>query len=136
MARINAGLLSTHVKSRHFGKEILIYGSCTAAEHPEILKQFKGAKLHICLEKFHAEQAAWKIAMIASINKIRSIAVLTADGSPHCIQLHFALEDLRKLLPELKVRHYVIEKSKLHEVSGEAIKASRHLSQVERLIRK
>lgn len=130
-------LLSTHVKPRHISEEILIFGSCTAIEHPEILKKFKeNTKLHICLEKFHVEQAAWKIAMIARENEIKSIAVLTVDGSPHCLQLHFTLEDLRKLFPNLKVKHYVIEKSKLHEVSSEAVRTSRHLSAIEKLIRK
>ncbi len=130
-------LLSTHVKPRHISEEILIFGSCTAIEHPKILKKFKNStKLHICLEKFHIEQAAWKIAMIARANEIKSIAVLTVDGSPHCLQLHLALEDLRKLFPKLKVKHYVIEKSKIYEVSSEAVRTSRHLSAIEKLIRK
>ncbi|MEM2924615.1 MAG: hypothetical protein QXJ68_02870 [Methanocellales archaeon] len=130
-------LLSTHVKSRYISEEILIFGSCTAIEYPEILEEFKSdIKLHICLEKFHVEQAAWKIAMIARENEIKSIAVLTVDGSPHCLQLHFALEDLRKLFPNLKIRHYVIEKSKLLEISSEAVRTSRHLSSIEKLIRK
>ncbi len=128
-------LLSTHVRSRHLTREILIYGSCVEAEHPEILKKFKNCTaLPICLEKFQPEQVAWKIAMIASLNKIRSISALTMDGSPRCIQLHFSIEDLRKLLPELKVKHYVVEKSELHEISSEAIRAARHLSKVEKLI--
>jgi hypothetical protein len=129
-------LLSAHVKSRYISEEILIFGSCTAIEHPEILKQFKtSTKLHVCLEKFHIEQAAWKIAMIAKVNEIKSITVLTVDGSPHCLQLHFALEDLRKLFPNLKIKHYVIEKSKLYEVSSEAVRTSRHLNAIEKLIR-
>ena len=127
-------LLKTNVSSKGISKEILLYGTCISKEHPRILKQFEGStRLHICLEKEHVNKAAWKITSIVRINEVKKITILTPDGSPHCIQLHFVGEDLRNLF-QVEVRHFVIKKGELKAISGKSIRASRHLSEVERLI--
>lgn len=124
-------LLKTSVNSKKISEEVLLYGTCISAEQPEMLKKFKQkTRLHICLEEEHVNKAAWKMANIVRANKIKKITALTIDGSPHCVQLHYALEDLREMLPGLAVEHYVIEKGKLIEISPEAVRKSRHLSEI------
>lgn len=125
-------LLQTNVQSKYISGNILLYGSCIPAEYPEILARFKQkTALHTCLEKEHVNQVAWKMATIVRQNKPKEIAVLTIAGSPHCVQLHYALEDIKKIFPWLRVKHHVIEKGKLIEVTAKAVRISRHLNEVE-----
>lgn len=124
-------LLKTNVNSKKIWKDVLIYGSCISEEHPETLKKFRQkTRLYICLEEEHVNKAAWKIANIVRANKVRKITALTIDGSPHCVQLHYALEDLKEMLPDLAVEHYTIERGRLIEISPEAVRKSRHLSEI------
>jgi hypothetical protein len=134
--KFNNELLKTNVNSDAISEDILLYGSCISTEYKEILGQFKqGTFLHVCLEKEHVNQAAWKIQTIVRVNKPKKIAVLTIAGSPHCIQLHHALEDVKKIFPALQVKHYVIEKGKLIEVTAKAVRISRHLNEVEGMLK-
>ncbi len=117
-------------------KDLLIYGSCIENVHPQILDRLSEGKtaLHICLEAEHVSLAEAKLLHIITYSKPKSVTVLTMDGSPHCVQLHFAVEQLRKAV-EIPIRHLVIEKGEVFEVSPEAVRAARHLSEVEKLLR-
>lgn len=133
MLPMEGELLKTNVNSKKNSEDVLLYGTCISAEHPEMLKKFKQkTRLHVCLEEEHVNKAAWKMANIARANKIKKITVITIDGSPHCVQLHYALEDLKEMLPGLAVEHYAIERGKLIEISPEAVRKSRHLSEIEK----
>lgn len=98
-------LLCTNVGSKIFKQvsdsKILLYGTCVQQEYPEIFSEFSKNKicLAVCLEQFHANNAVEKLASILRYNsdKIKELTVLTIDGSPHCIQLHFAAEDAKRI---------------------------------------
>jgi hypothetical protein len=63
--------------------------------------------------------------------EILRVAALTIDGSPHCIQLHFLIEDIKRhFTPEVETDHYVVEKGNVHQVSAAAVKRARHLSKI------
>lgn len=131
MVKFKNSLLETNVNSRHIAEDILIYGSCIDKEYPEILDKFEQeTALHICLEAEHVNKVAWKILSIVRHKKPKEMTALTIDGSPHCVQLHYALEDVKKMFPDLTVNHYVIEKGKVCWVRNEAVRNSRHLSKV------
>ncbi|MBI5253304.1 MAG: hypothetical protein HY930_02755 [Euryarchaeota archaeon] len=124
-------LLKTNVRSKKISEDVLLYGTCISEEHPEMLKKFKQkTRLHVCLEEEHVNKVAWKMANIVRANKIKKITAATIDGSPHCVQLHYALEDLRELFPALVVEHYVIEKGKRINIQPDAVRKSRHLSEI------
>jgi hypothetical protein len=126
------GLLETSVSSWSIGKKILICSSCIVLDYPDVKGRFKDyTKLFTCLTTQSFEKVAWKLLTMARINKPVEIAALTMDGSPHCLQLHFALEDLRKIFPVIKIRHFIIEKEVIHEVSGKAVRTARHLGEIE-----
>ncbi len=132
MLLMEGELLKTSARSKKISEDVLLYGTCISAEHPEILKKFKQkTRLRVCLEEEHVNKAAWKMANIVRASKVRKITALTMDGSPHCVQLHYALEDLKEMLPGLAAEHYAIEKGKLIEISAEAVRKSRHLSEIE-----
>ncbi|TFF91662.1 4Fe-4S ferredoxin [Candidatus Thorarchaeota archaeon] len=134
LMRINVGDKRLRDKKR-----LILVGSCMD-RFPEIIKEYSeemedAAVLHICLEESHINQAGFKIGSIVRYSGIEKIAVLTVDGSPHCVQLHFVVEDVKRhFTPEIEITHYVVEKGKIHEISSQAVKTSRHLSKVQRML--
>ncbi len=129
---LDGDLLKTRVNSKTIGEELLVYGSCIGKEYPGVLEDFADiSRLGVCLEEFHVDQVAWKLQSMIREGKVRKVTALTMDGSPHCVQLHYALEDIKRIFPTLEVSHHVIEKGELMEISGEAVRKSRHLSELE-----
>lgn len=127
-------LLSTSVTSS-IKSRILVYGTCASEEHPSVLGEFNGYTVFsVCMTESSLEKVAWKLATIIRVNKVKEVEALTMDGSPHCIQLHFALADLKKMFPRLKTKHHVIEKGRLCRISERAVRTARHLQEVEGLI--
>ena len=120
-------------------KNLLLVGSCMDRFSDivkEICEEAGGyLVLHICLEETHMNQAGFKIGSIVKYSDIKRVAVLTVDGSPHCVQLHYVVEDIKRhFAPEIETIHYVVEKGKLFEVSADAVKRSRHLSKIQKMI--
>jgi hypothetical protein len=107
---------------------------------PDIVEKFRtmnGEKtvLHICLEETHMNHAGFKIVSMISYAKLSTITALTIDGSPHCVQLHYLIEDIKKhFTPHIATHHHVVEKGEILEVSPDAVKRSRHLSKIEKMI--
>jgi hypothetical protein len=134
LMRINVGDKRLRNKKR-----MLLVGSCMD-RFPEIVKDFSEKNndalvLHICLEESHVNQAGFKIGSIVKYSGIEKITALTVDGSPHCVQLHFVVEDVKRhFAPEVETAHFVVERGKVHEIDSEAVKTSRHLSKVQKLL--
>lgn len=133
-------LLSTSVKSPMLtNRKLLLFSSCLKEEEPEILSSVSSDKvrLHVCLEKEHMGAVGFKLVTILSVNSPTSLTVLTPDGSPHCLQLHMAVDQaLRVTKANVPTEHYVVEKRKLVKVSRQAVRVARHLSEVEALLSK
>lgn len=132
-------LIDTNAKSvliRDKSK-LLIIGRCVEIEHPKALKDFKDyAILSVCLEEEHMNNTGLKLAAILARGNYSEVSVLTVDGSPHCVQLHFMVEEVFKImkLSNCRRRHFVIEKGKVIEVSLEAVRVARYLSKVQKLL--
>ncbi|MFW9793571.1 MAG: 4Fe-4S ferredoxin [Candidatus Thorarchaeota archaeon] len=134
-------LMRTNVGDKRLreNQNLLLIGSCLD-RFPDIVKEIckknkKQTVLHVCLEETHVNQAGFKIGSIVKYSGIKKVTVLTVDGSPHCVQLHYSVEDIKRhFAPEIETVHFVIEKGKLYEVSPEAVKQSRHLSKVQKTI--
>ena len=141
---IGLHLMCTNVGDKRIREKgnILLIGTCMGERYPEIVEEFAQAKegqavLNVCLEETHVNQAGFKIASVISYSHLKSVTVLTADGSPHCVQLHYVLEDIKShFTPEIEVSHYVVEKGKTYEVSSKAVKRSRHLSKIDSMFQK
>jgi hypothetical protein len=134
LMRVNVGDKRLQAKPN-----LLLVGSCVD-RFPDIVKEVcekngGHSVLHVCLEETHVNQAGFKIGSIVRYSGIKKVTVLTVDGSPHCVQLHYVVEDIRRhFAPDLQTAHYVIEKGNLIEISPDAVKKSRHLSKVQGLL--
>ena len=134
-------LMRINVGDRRLREEqnLLLVGSCMD-RFPDIVKEVcekDGGHfvLHICLEETHVNKAGFKIGSIVKYSDIKKVTTLTVDGSPHCVQLHYVVEDIKKhFAPNIETAHYVIEKGKLFEISADAVKRSRHLSKIHKMI--
>jgi hypothetical protein len=117
--------------------QLLLIGTCMRSRHPDIIQEFRErdggyAVLDVCLEETHANQSGFKIGSMVRYANLKKLTALTVDGSPHCVQLHFIIEDIKKhFTPEVETDHFVVEKSKVHRVSPEAVKLARHLSKIQ-----
>lgn len=134
LMRINVGDRRLREK-----QNLLLVGSCMD-RFQDIVKEIcqkDGGHfvLHICLEETHVNQAGFKIGSIVKYSDIKKVTTLTVDGSPHCVQLHYVIEDIKKhFAPDIETAHYVIEKGKLFEITADAVKRSRHLSKIQKMI--
>ncbi|MFX1559908.1 MAG: 4Fe-4S ferredoxin [Promethearchaeota archaeon] len=134
-------LMRVNVGDRRFREKqnLLLVGSCMD-RYPDFVKEIcerdgGHVALQICLEESHMNQAGFKIGSIVKYSGIKRVTTLTVDGSPHCVQLHYTIEDIKRhFAPEIETAHFVIEKGKLIEISPEAIKYSRHLSKIQKMI--
>lgn len=137
----NRYLMRTNVGDKRLRENpnLLLIGSCMD-RFPDAVKEIcekegNQSVLHICLEETHVNQAGFKISSIVKYSDIKKITVLTVDGSPHCVQLHYVVEDIKRhFAPEIETSHFVVEKGKLHDITPDAVKRSRHLSKIQKMV--
>ena len=120
--------------------KLLIVGRCLEAEKPWVLERFPDneyAKITVCLEAEHVNHVGFKIAGILARVPFEEVTVITTDGSMHCVQLHFMLEEIYKIMkPGAKRRHFVVRGDEIIEVPPEAVRTARYLSKVASLLGK
>jgi hypothetical protein len=128
-------LLSTNVKSSCLrNASLLVSGACLAFENKEVFDDMAQGRvpLEVCLEKTHMNMVGFKIATMIKVSSPAEVVVLTMKGSPHCVQLHFAVEQAVKLTgSKLRVRHFVVERSAVREVDRDAVRLARHLGNLD-----
>ena len=113
--------------------EIIIVGSCLKAMQPKAFEEIENMNLpifEICLEQTHINMAITKILGMIRANKIRRIVFASVDKSPHCIQLHYIQDEIRKLGFELSFQNYVAVNNALIKISKETITLSKNLSEL------
>lgn len=79
--------------------------------------------------------AITKIGGMLRTNKIKKIIFATVDKSPHCIQLHYIQDELRKMmnLSNIEIENYVIVDNELIKINTEIISLSKNLSKLSKL---
>ena len=135
-------LIDINAKSRLIRNKdkLLIIGRCIEIEHPDILNEFinKGyAIVSVCPEMEHVNHVGFKLAGVLARNSFNEVSVLTVDGSLHYTQLHWMVEEVFKImkLDHVCRKHFVLEKGRVVEVDHKAVKKSRYLSKVSKLLR-
>ena len=104
-------------------KEIVIVGSCLKYMQPKAFERIEEMELPIfdlCLEQSHINMAITKILGMIRANKITKIVFASVDRSPHCIQLHYIQDEIRKLgFDNIKFENYIAVDNELIEISKE-----------------
>ncbi len=114
---------------------IIIVGSCIERMQPEAYKELEKISNNIyevCLEKEHLNMVITKLIGMVSRAKLNKIIFATVDKSPHCIQLHYIIKEIKKAidLNSIKVLNYVAVDNKLIEIPNEIISLSKNFSKL------
>ena len=92
-------------------EEIIIVGSCLKVMQPQAYEQLERMGLPIfdlCLEQTHVNMAITKVLGLIRAKGIKKIIFASVDRSPHCIQLHYIQDEIRKIVEE---KYYILDKS-------------------------
>lgn len=116
-------------------ENMIIIGSCIEQMFPEIyrnLEKMSGNIYDICLEQTHLNMAITKIIGMITRKKVKKIMFVTVDKSPHCIQLHYIVKELEKVinLNTINIENYVATEKGLEYIPIEIISISKNLSKL------
>lgn len=114
---------------------VVIVGSCLKNMEPKGFKKLEKITNNIyevCLEETHVNMVITKVGGMLRTGKIKKIVFATVDRSPHCIQLHYIEDELRKMmnLKGIEIENYVIVSDELIKVSQEVISLSKNLKEL------
>ena len=117
---------------------IIVVGSCLKSMQPEgyeKLQKISNNIYELCLEETHINMAITKIGGMIRTNKIKRIIFASVDKSPHCIQLHYIQDELRKImnLENVEIENYVIVNNALFKIDREIISLSKNLKELSEL---
>ena len=117
---------------------IIVVGSCLKnmqLEGYEKLQKISTNIYELCLEETHINMAITKIGGMLRTNKIKRIIFVSVDKSPHCIQLHYIQDELRKMmnLSNIEIENYVIVNNELIKISPKVISLSKNLKELTNL---
>ena len=114
---------------------MIIAGNCLKIMQPEGYNKLEDISKNIynlCLEETHINMAISKIGGMLRTGKIHKIIFATVDKSPHCIQMHYIQDELRKMmnLNDVNITNYVVVNNELIEIKREIISLSKNLSEL------
>ena len=112
---------------------IIIVGSCLKYMQPEGFKKLKVISDNIyelCLEETHIN-----MVMLRTF-KIKNLLFVSVDKSPHCIQLHYIQDELKKMMniENIDIKNYVVVNNELEEITPEIISLSKNLGKLKNVI--
>jgi hypothetical protein len=114
---------------------LIVCGSCLENMDKEAFEKIKNISDNIysvCLEKIHMNMIKSKLSSILRVGKVNKLIFVTVDKSPHCIQLHYISNELKKImnLSDIEIKNYVSDNGNLIEISPETISLSKTLKEL------
>ena len=111
---------------------IVIVGSCLKNMQPvgyNKLKTICNNIYEVCLEETHINMAITKVGSMLRTNKIEKVIFASVDKSPHCVQLHYIQDELRKMMDikDIDIENYVVVDDELVKVNAKVISLSKNL---------
>ena len=115
---------------------IIIIGSCLPNMDKiayEKLIKISNNVYDLCLEQTHLNMAIAKIGGMLRTGKIKRIVFASVNKSPHCVQLHYIGNELKKMmdLKNIEIINYVANNGDLVNISENTISLSKDLIKIE-----
>ncbi len=115
---------------------IIIIGSCLPNMDKiayEKLIKISNNVYDLCLEQTHLNMAITKIGGMLRTGKIKRIIFASVNKSPHCVQLHYIGNELKKMmdLKNIEIINYVANNGDLVNISDNTISLSKDLIKIE-----
>lgn len=120
-------------------EEIIVVGSCLKNMQPQAFKKLEKFNMPIfelCLEQTHINMAITKLLGMIRAKNINKIVFASVDKSPHCIQLHYIQNEIRKFNFNIEFLNYVANDNNLIEISSQTISLSKNLEELNKLVNK
>lgn len=119
---------------------IIIVGSCLQYMQPEgfeKLTKISNNIYELCLEEIHVNMAITKIGGMLRTRKISKVIFASVDKSPHCIQLHYIQDELRKMMniDKIQIENYIVVNNELKQLDLEIISLSKNLDKLKEIIK-
>ena len=113
-------------------ENLVIIGSCLPKMQPKAFEKLQNeySKIfEVCLEETHLNMVITKVIGMLSRVKVKKVIFATVDKSPHCIQMHYIENEIKKAmsLDETEFIHYVVVDNEFIEISNDVIKKSKSL---------
>lgn len=129
--------LSNNVNA--FSGDVLLCDSYVVRMFPDLVLAAANGRSSFSYapELSHVDQLGFKISTIFRLGRLSSLHVLIKDGSPHSAQMPSVVQEAaaNSIFPFDKIRFFVVEKGSQYEISHEGVRAARHLSEIEALMR-
>ena len=111
---------------------MIIVGSCMKRMQPkayEELNKISNNIYEVCLESTHINMVITKIIGMLSRVKMNKVIYASVDKSPHCIQLHYIDNEVRKALnlSNTEIIHFIGVDNKLIRIKEDIISLSKNL---------
>lgn len=116
---------------------MIIVGSCLSRMQPKAYEELKNISNNIyevCLETHHLNMVITKIIGMLCRVKVKKIIFASVDKSPHCVQLHYIENEIRKAMniEDVEIIHYVSVNNELIEIDNSTIKKSKSLCELQK----
>ena len=115
-------------------KEIVIVGSCLKNMQPKAFDKLEKLGLpmfDLCLEQTHVNMAITKVLGMIRAKETIKIIFASVDRSPHCVQLHYIQDEIRKLgFENVVFENYVAVNDDLVLIPKETISLSKNLAKL------
>ncbi len=112
---------------------LLICGTCLpnmqSKGYQELVKNFDTI-LDLCLERDHINMAITKICGMISTKKVTSITFASVNKSPHCTQLHYIKNEIKRVMnnEELPpIANVIIQDNQIHKIEDDILSLSKDL---------
>ena len=120
-------------------KEIVIVGSCLKNMQPKAFDKLEKLGLpmfDLCLEQTHVNMAITKVLGMIRAKETIKIIFASVDRSPHCVQLHYIQDEIRKLgFENVVFENYVAVNDDLVLIPKETISLSKNLAKLNEILK-
>lgn len=111
---------------------VLICGTCLPnmqKEGYEVLSKDYETILSLCLEKDHINMAITKICGMISTGKMKSVSFASVNKSPHCTQLHYIKNEIKRVMGEvdIEIKNIIVQNNEIFVIDDETLSLSKDL---------
>lgn len=113
--------------------KVLICGTCLQfmqlKGYKKLIKDYDDV-LFLCLEKDHINMAITKICGMISTGKITNMTFASVNKSPHCTQLHYIKNEIKRVMSDDKLpefKNIIVQDNNIYEISDECLSLSKDL---------
>lgn len=121
-----------------FSGDILL--TCTYAQdvNPEVYAELsKGRQVYsFCPELHHLDKVGFKLCTIFRLERVKTLTVLTKDGSPHSMQIPLMVQEAAEDtgFDKANISYYALEGGRCYQISDLSVRKARHYSEIEKLL--